>query len=273
MKKILLGEFSLIRLFRLLLLIPVTGYGTLLYFALFKSNEKMFFPPPTTYADTTTIIKLRTKDGIQISAQYLKHPQAQYTLLYSHGNAEDMGIVLPVLQEIYEQGFSVFTYDYQGYGTSQGFPSEQGSYVDIGLAYHYLTKNLEIPPTQVIAHGRSVGGGPTLWLATKYPVAGVILESTFVSAFRVVTQIPLLPFDRYPNLARIRKLSAPVLIIHGVEDDLIPIWHSRELYQEAPDPKTFLWLEGAGHNTVGGETYWKALREFANGLTHEQSKY
>lgn len=266
MKKILLGEFSFLRFLRLLLLIPLTGYGTLLYFALFKSDEKMFFPPPATYSDASTIIKLKTKDGIQISAQYLKHPQAEYTLLYSHGNAEDMGLILPVLREVYQQGFSIFTYDYQGYGTSQGLPSEQGSYADIASAYQYLTTELSIPPNQVIAHGRSVGGGPTLWLATEYPVAGVILESTFVSAFRVVTQIPLLPFDRFPNLARIRQVSAPVLLIHGVEDDLIPIWHSKELYQAAPDPKAFLWLEGAGHNTVGGESYLKAIQEFAQGL-------
>jgi abhydrolase domain-containing protein 17 len=117
-----------------------------------------------------------------------------------------------------------------------------------------------------VVHGRSVGAGPALELAARRTVGGVIVESSFVSAFRVLTRIPLLPFDRFPNLRNMREVRAPVLVIHGVRDEVIPVSHGRRLFAAAPEPKLELWVEAAGHNDLvhtAGAAYWQALREMA----------
>jgi fermentation-respiration switch protein FrsA (DUF1100 family) len=110
-----------------------------------------------------------------------------------------------------------------------------------------------------------VGSGPATELAARVPVGGLVLESAFVSTFRVLTKVPLLPFDRFPNLRHLRQVRCPVLVIHGTEDEVIPVSHGRRLYAIAAEPKESLWVEGAHHNDVplvGGTRYWAALTAF-----------
>lgn len=152
-------------------------------------------------------------------------------------------------------GFSVFAYDYRRYGTSQGYPSERGIYADI-------TEELNIPPQQIIAHGRSVGSGPAVELATQYPLDGLILENPLTSAFRVVTRIPILPFDKFANLDKINRVRSPVPILHGTEDDTIPFSHGQQLYKAANEPKFFIPIEGGQHHDLIGEQYDRAIQAF-----------
>jgi abhydrolase domain-containing protein 17 len=135
LNRLLWGDLTLERLMRSFLFI----YLALGIFAYFFSEHLIFQPQPTTYQDTPEILKLETPDRIQLSALYLPNPKATYTLLYSHGNAEDLGDIRPILEDLRKAGFSVFAYDFRGYGTSQGAPSEQKSYLDIETAYSYLT--------------------------------------------------------------------------------------------------------------------------------------
>jgi hypothetical protein len=126
-----------------------------------------------------------------------------------------------------------------------------------------------VPPERVILHGRSLGGGIASHLASRRPAAGLILESTFVSAFRVPITRPLFPFDRFATAARLRDVRYPVLVIHGTRDEVVPYWHGQALFEKANPPRTHFWVEGAGHNDlqmVAGERYWRALREFADSL-------
>jgi fermentation-respiration switch protein FrsA (DUF1100 family) len=225
------GSFPWLRVGRSLLLVGLVVYGYLLWLGWFQSERLIFLPQPASYRDGDAILKLTTSDGLQISAVYLPNPAAAYTLLYSHGNAEDLGDILPRLVHLQQAGFAVLAYDYRGYGTSEGIPSEAGAYKDIEAAYTYL----------------------------------VILESTFVTAFRVLTRIPLLPFDRFDNLSRMAKINCPLLILHGTHDRLIPFWHAETLYQAARDPKRLVPIEGAGHNNlleVAGERYVPILHQF-----------
>ena len=86
-----------------------------------------------------------------------------------------------------------------------------------------------------------------------------------------MTRVPLLPFDRFPNLRHIRQVHAPVLVMHGTADAVIPISHGRRLYDAASNPKQSLWVEGAGHNDlalVAGQRFWNALAEFARVVTN-----
>jgi fermentation-respiration switch protein FrsA (DUF1100 family) len=143
-------------------------------------------------------------------------------IFFAHGNAEDLGYIKSRLEKIRDLGFSVFAYDYRGYGTSEGTPTEKAAYQDIQTAYNYLTQTLKITPQQIIVFGRSVDGGSAVDVASKKPVAGLIVESSFTSIFRVVVSVPLLPFDKFTNLDKIKKVNCPVLIIHGKSDEIIP---------------------------------------------------
>ena len=261
LNRILWGEFSLKRMISSFIFV----YGCLCLFAYFYADRMIFLPQPSTYEDSPEILKLTTADGVQISALYLPNPKAKYTLLYSHGNAEDLGYGLPALKSLQEMGFSVFGYDYRGYGTSQGTPSEGNVYRDIDAAYNYLTQHLGISPNRIIAYGHSLGGGLAVDLASRKPIGGLIVENTFISAFRVVTHIPIVPFDKFVNIDKIKQVRCPVLVMHGTADEVIPFWHGQKLFEAANEPKQFLWVEGAGHNnfrSVAGDRYQQALQQF-----------
>ena len=236
----------------------------------------MFFPQPASYQDTKDILKIPATTSEQISAIYLPNARAKYTLLYIHGNAEDLGDIRSRLDRLHVLGFSVFAYDYRGYGTSNGTPGEQNAYGDADAAYTYLTQQLKIPPSQIIVYGRSIGGGSATELATRYALAGLILESTFTSVFRVVLPFPLLPFDKFTNLGKLQKIRCPILVMHGEIDRTIPIEHGRKLYKAASEPKISLWVQTAGHNNlaeIAGERYDRSLLSFQKLIdTHLQSR-
>lgn len=250
LQRLLIGELSWRRFRRSLILVPLLTYAGLLVFAYFRSDRMIFQPRPSSYSDSPSILKLKTADGETISARYLQNPDAAYTILFSHGNAEDLGSVSPFLEELHRMGFVVFAYDYHGYGTSSGTPSEQAAYRDIDAAYAYLTTTLRVEPRQIIAYGRSLGGAVAADLASRKTVGGLVLESSFVSAFRVVTRIRLLPFDRFDTLSKLPAIRCPILVVHGRQDEVIPFRHGERLFEAANEPKRSLWVESAGHNDV-----------------------
>ncbi|MGB3508408.1 MAG: alpha/beta hydrolase [Microcoleaceae cyanobacterium] len=259
--KLLVGKFSIIRLIRSTLII----YVLIGLWAFFFSDRLIFLPRPSSYQENGQFVKLQSDNTVQITGVYLPNPQAKYTILYSHGNAEDLGEILPRLRDLRNIGFSIFSYDYQGYGTSQGRPSVKGAYQDINAAYKYLTQQLGIPANQIIVYGRSVGGGPSVDLASRKPVAGLVIESSFTTTFRVLTRIPIYPFDKFPSIDKIKNVNCPVLVMHGNADRVIPFSHGQQLFATANQPKLSFWVEGAGHIDlleVAGEEYVKVMGEF-----------
>ncbi|MGI0498498.1 alpha/beta hydrolase [Limnospira platensis CENA597] len=265
-RKWVIGDFSLRRIVTSILAI----YIIVGVWAYFKSDRLIFLPRPPSYEKTEDLTFLTTLDGVPIAALYLPNPTAQYTILYSHGNAEDLGDIRPRLESLRDIGFSVFAYDYPGYGLSGGTPSVAGAYQAIEAAYYYLTQVLQVPPERIIVYGRSVGSGPSTHLAARKLVGGLVIESGFISTFRVVTRIPIFPFDRFPNLANLQNVEVPVLIIHGDRDRVIPFHHGQRLYDDFDGPKMSLWVEGAGHNNVlevAGDRYVETLLKFTEMLS------
>ncbi len=245
-------------------------YFGLMLFALIMADRMIFPAPPPNYTDDADILKLPMAEGGTISARYYPNPQATHTLLYSHGNGEDIGTSPDLWEGLRDLGYNVLVYDYPGYGTSGGKPSEAASYAAIDAAYAYLTRELSIPPEQIVLFGRSLGGGPAFDLATREPVGGVITDGTFSSTFRVMTRYKLLPWDCFDNLAKVDRIDCPLLIIHGTKDRTVPFHHALDLYQKAVEPKFHLWVEGAGHNNlieVAGPAYSDAIRAFREQLT------
>jgi fermentation-respiration switch protein FrsA (DUF1100 family) len=238
-------------------------------------DNLIFQPPAPSYEPSGQLIKIPTASNQHIAAFYLP-PQSEsdFVILFSHGNAEDIGQNIEFARDCRQQGFGILLYDYRGYGLSDGRPSEQNTYQDIEAAYQHLVADAKIAPSRIIAHGRSVGSGPSTWLAARHPLGGLVLESPFVSVYRVVTRWPMIPFDKFNNLARIKNVHCPVLVIHGKQDSTVPFWHGQKLYDAANDPKQNCWVNDAGHNDllyIAGETYWIALREFrTNILEHDE---
>ena len=261
LRKLLIGEFTLKRLCCSLAFI----YLCLAVFAYFFCDRMIFRPQPAGNPDSPDIIKITTPDGNQIAARYLANPHCEFIVLFSHGNAENMRDVGGLLRAIRSQGYSVFAYDYRGYGASTGRASEKNTCQDIETVYQYLVKDLDVPPDRIIVHGRSVGGAVAIDLAARHKVAGLIVESSFVSAFRVVTRIPLAPFDSFDSIAKIGKVACPVLVIHGKRDKLVKFWHGQKLFAAANDPKMHLWVDRAGHNDLryrAGPSYWNTIDKF-----------
>lgn len=233
--------------------------------ALLFSEMLIFAPQVPSYTHLPNELKIVSGNGERIHAVYLENPGAEYTILFSHGNAEDLGNVVPFMRQFYESGYSVLMYDYRGYGTSEGRPSVRKAYQDIDAAYRWLVEEKGLAPKTIIVQGRSVGGGPATWLAAHREVGGLVLESTFVSAFRVKTIVPLLPWDKFNNLQHIKQTTCPVLVMHGREDKILPFWHGKKLYDAAPGEKMRLWIDEAEHNDyayVAGSAYFDAFEQF-----------
>lgn len=257
---------------RIMLTFLVGIYLLLVVLAIF-SDRLIFQPHPAGY-DLETLA--RSAPGVQtflipcesgsLAAAYLPNPEARYTLLYSHGNGEDMGDDLPILEEYRRAGFAVFAYDYNGYGASGGRPSEAAVYRDVEAAFDFLTGTLQVPPQRVIAFGHSLGAAASIHLASSRRVAGLIAQAPFLSAFRVLTRIRIVPWDKFNNARTIGRVHCPVLIAQGRNDEVIPFWHGERIYALANPPKEHVWLDGAGHNDVmlvAGRPFLAAIQNFA----------
>ncbi|MBN2704802.1 MAG: alpha/beta hydrolase [Pontiellaceae bacterium] len=238
-------------------------------FAWFRSEQLLFCPQEPSYTHLPNEVKIPTADGGRITAVFLEQPDAQHTILFSHGNAEDLGKVVPFMQQFYAMGFSVLMYDYRGYGTSEGKASTAHVKQDAEAAYNWLVHEKGIQPRSIIIQGRSLGGGVAVWLASRNECGGLITEESFASAFRVKTHWKILPWDKFDSLRSIRRVDCPVLVIHGTDDRLIPLWHAEKVYNAAPEPKRALWIKGGQHNNyvyAAEEQYFGTVREFIDEL-------
>jgi pimeloyl-ACP methyl ester carboxylesterase len=248
------------------LVIVVAQYLIALFACMFLLNSILFQPHAPEYTWQTPYIINIGSEGMPVAAYWQPQTNAIATLLYSHGNAEDIGDLTEVFSALAQSGISVLAYDYPGYGLSGGHPSENGCYEAAETCYSFLTAQKNIKPENIIILGRSVGSGPACYLAEKYPVRGLVLESGFLSAQRVITRVRLLPIDTFPNISRITAIPCPKLFIHGTHDSVIPFWHGKKMYELSPGRKQHHWVSEAGHDDlllyIGLENYTKLIKGF-----------
>jgi len=189
-------------------------------------------------------------------------------VLFLHGNAGNVTHRVRHIRAWRAAGASILVVDYRGYGRSEGRASEAGLYEDALAGYRYL-RGRGYKPEQIVVHGESLGTVAAAHVASVEPVAGLILEAPFPSARAVAhTVLPLLGpllvwgFDLKARLARV---AAPLLVIHGEQDEVIPFRLGRAVFEAAPQPKEFWAIPGAGHNDVpetAGPDYPARLRSF-----------
>jgi abhydrolase domain-containing protein 17 len=255
------------RFIRMPVFVLIAAYVALVMVALFFADSMIHHPEMGSRRAPEGLRKLRGPDGRDIAVLHLPNPQARFTIWFFHGNAEDLGDVEPFLQQLHAAGFAVFAFDYPGYGLSEGRPSEAALYAAARTARNFLRNELRVPSAKTILYGRSVGGGPAVQMATEEPVGGLVVQSGFMSAFRVMTRWPLLPFDQFKNLAKMPRVLCPVLVMHGWEDEVVAFYHGEALFNAAREPKRSCWVAGAGHNDfreATGDNYWRALRDFSD---------
>ncbi|MRH89890.1 alpha/beta fold hydrolase [Nocardia sp. SYP-A9097] len=229
---------------------------TILNALTYVPGDRRIYATPEHFGVGFEDLSLRTADGETVNAWFVRavgKPLGH--ILFAHGNGGNIGDRSPVLALLAASGFDVLIFDYRGYGSSSGRPSERGTYLDARAAREALLAQSDIDPKQVVYLGKSLGGGVMLELANAFPPAALILMSTFTGlrdAAKVV--YPLLPKvfvpNAYPSSKRIRGLRCPVLIMHGDTDELLPVRMGRELFAAAPEPKELVIYPGGAHNDI-----------------------
>ncbi|XP_010687734.2 uncharacterized protein LOC104901811 [Beta vulgaris subsp. vulgaris] len=213
---------------------------------------------------------IETKTGNKVVATFWKHPFARFTLLYSHGNAADLGQMQELFIELRAHlRINIMSYDYSGYGASTGKPTEHNTYYDIEAVYHCLKREYNIKQEELILYGQSVGSGPTLHLASRMTrLRGVVLHSAILSGIRVLYPVKVtLWFDIFKNIDKIRHVTCPVLVIHGTNDEIVDLSHGKRLWELSKDKYEPLWVKGGGHcNLETYPEYIKHLRKFINSM-------
>ncbi|KEP66159.1 UNVERIFIED_CONTAM: alpha/beta hydrolase, putative [Hammondia hammondi] len=230
--------------------------------------KRMVFQPPSppTYECDANFIWLTTRRRQRIPAFFIDIG-ASLTIIFSQGNAEDIGMVIKYFTEVSRLwNCNFFVYDYVGYGHSTGKPSEQGVYDSVEAAFEYLTLQLGLPASSIVAYGRSLGTGASCHLASRHRLAGMILQSGLTSIHRVGLNTRFsLPGDMFCNIDKIGKVDCPVFIIHGTKDEIVPVHHGMELYNRCPVSVTPYWVEGGGHNNLellGRRTFYENVARF-----------
>jgi abhydrolase domain-containing protein 17 len=264
----------LLSLLRIVLALAVV-YGILAILAHWISPRMIFARPAAGYQPGEEHVRLRSEDGLTLLAKHWSNPDARYTILYFHGNAEDLSSLDTYMHDFVKAGYSVFALEYRGYGHSEGVPEEAATYRDARVAYEYVRRKLGVPPERILIYGYSLGSGPAVETARTQPAAGLVIEGGFVSTYRVMTRFPVFPWDKFENLRKIPQVTCPVLVMHGTADQTVPFWHGEAMYAAVRSPKMKLWVEGGGHGALeedAPELYWKALSDFTNSLGSPQPK-
>ena len=225
----------------------------------------IFHPPPVSYAADYRYFAVETEKSEKIACRFLSNPASRYLVIYSHGNAEDLGHIENLLKGYRQAGLNILAYDYPGYGLSTGESSEASSYRAIEAVTRFAMEQLHFSADQIVFHGRSLGSGPAVEMCTRGDFGGLILESAFTSVFHVGIGVDWLPWDRYNNLKKIPQVEEPTFVIHGTLDPVVPFEEGKALFEASQAPKLFYWVDGARHNDIiqfMGEEYWAILADF-----------
>ena len=230
-------------------------------------------PPAATVLPGARDVVIHTPDGLALGAWFLPGSGGSAVLVFS-GNGGDRSMRAPLAAGLHRMGVAVLLVDYRGYGGNPGRPTETGLAVDARAAHDWLTARPDVDANRIAYFGESLGAAVAVGLAVERPPAALILRSPFTSLADVAAvHYPWLPartllMDRYSSLDRIAALSAPLLVIAGEADDIVPLSLSRRLYRAAPAPKRFVSVPGAGHNDralLDGTQMLTAVEQFLRG--------
>lgn len=251
MADIILEKIKEHPLFCVFLFIIIIAYAGFCKVIASMGEDFVFKAPSPTYGKSIrNYHELITKENEIIATVWFPNEKSTHTIIYCHGNANDLGTSSGMIKQLFDKGFSVIAIDYPGFGLSTGKSTEDGCYRAIYAAYDFLVEDKQISPDNIIAFGFSLGTGPATKLASDKPIAGLILQAPFLSIYNLVTNASLLPFDMFNNYGRIDDIKCPLLLFHGTADQVIPFEHGEKLFKKAKKypQSTFISIQGGQHS-------------------------
>ncbi len=268
---------------KILPILLIALFGTTMAGCKFIVNQLAFFPDPVDQLSKPQLPPgveerfIETEDQVRIQLLYLPSPDATSVLLYFHGNAGNIYHRVSDLLQLQRSGISVIGVSYRGYGKSEGTPSEEGIYQDGEAAFNYATQELGFSQDNIIILGRSIGSTVAINSAKNRTIGGLILVTPLTSGKAHAKAVGLglissLAGDAFDNLSRIKDITAPLLVIHGTDDRVIPFSMGRELFDRAQTKKQFIKIAGGGHNNLQANyrlAYWSAISGFIQQVSNQ----
>ncbi|MCM0020679.1 MAG: alpha/beta hydrolase [Tagaea sp.] len=209
---------------------------------------------------------VRTADGLDLTAWRRPGDAHKPSIVLFHGNAQDASWRIDIAAQAARHGYEVVLATYRGFGGNPGRPSEEGLYADARATLDALRAG------PVVLWGESLGTGVAVKMASERRVLGVILQSPYLSvaerAGEIMRWLPAkhLTTDRFDSVSRIADIQAPLLIVHGAQDLIIPFRHGQALFAAARAPKRFVELPDRGHNEMQGPAFEAAVLKFLESL-------
>jgi fermentation-respiration switch protein FrsA (DUF1100 family) len=260
----------------LLIAFLIGGYPLMInWFAFFPDRHN-----PLTGAnvpDGVSELFIDTADGKRLHCYWLAQPDADRVLIFFHGNAGHIGHRLDELRALADLGLNVLGVGYRGFGLSTGRPSEKGIFADGRAVLAYVTEQRGFDLERVLLLGRSIGSTVAVEIGQGKALGGIILVTPLTSGKAIARSHgfgPLAFFagDKFNNLNKIEQIKAPLLIIHGTRDDITPYAMGLTLFEQAPEPKRMVTIEGGGHNDIGlpgQEAFYAPIRKFLSAAPPE----
>jgi uncharacterized protein len=247
-------------------LYPLLGFAAVGYAALvgglYLFQRQLLYLPDRTRPELAGLAKLgvrevtlSTDDGLSLLSWYLPAHPGRPVIAYFHGNGGHIGYRFQRLLRFARESYGVLMLEYRGYGGNPGTPTEAGFYADAGAALAFLERE-GVAPDRLVLYGESLGSGVAVELATQHEIAALILEAAPTSVAEVAQcHFPYVPAarlitDRFDSLSRIGKVRAPILVMHGESDRVVPVRYGRKLFNAAPEPKEAWFVPQAGHENL-----------------------
>jgi fermentation-respiration switch protein FrsA (DUF1100 family) len=240
------------------LIVPLCFYAGVLALMYVMQRSLQYFPetvrtpPADAGLPQAEELTLATSDGERVIAWHVPAQDGKPVVLYFHGNGGSLRMRVERFRALTAHGTGLVALSYRGYAGSTGSPTEAGLIADGEAAYAFASKRYGAE--RIVLWGESLGTGVAVAVAAKHPVARVLLQSPFTSAADIgAAAYPFLPVhwlmkDPFYSDRRIGHVTAPVLVLHGVLDRVVPIASGEKLYAMIRAPKRFVRIERAGHN-------------------------
>jgi len=251
---------------RLSRVLPLIGFAVVAYAALvgglYLFQRQLLYFPDRTRPELFGLQKLgvrettlSTEDGLSLLSWYLPPRPGKPVIAYFHGNGGHIGYRAERLLRFAREGYGVLMAEYRGFGGNPGTPTEAGFYADGRAALAFLDRE-GVAPSRLVLYGESLGSGVAVALAAERQVAALVLEAPFTSVAEVAQcHFPYVPasrmvVDRFDSLSRIGRVKAPILVLHGERDRVVPVRYGRALLAAAPEPKEGWFAPEAGHEDL-----------------------
>ena len=256
-----------------IVMLLIGGYVAVVAILFLAQRRFVFVPPASAHPSPAAAgwpeaeeAVIETKDGERVIVWQVPPHGAKPLVIYFHGNAEIVASRAERHRELTADGIGLVALSYRGYMGSTGSPTEEGLLRDAEAAYRFAT--LSYPSSPVVLWGHSLGSGVAVALASRHPIAKVILEAPFSSAADVAAGIfPFVPVrwlmhDQFRSDLRIAAVRAPLLIMHGARDWVIPIRFGKRLFERAHEPKRFVRFPDGGHDDLDQHGAGAEVRRF-----------